>query len=105
VSREGDPQDGKLVIRPGQERGVEEGPRVLHPLDVTLRVQGRDAHTWKGRITRLPESDPKGIPLALSSRAGGPVAVKAGAGNNQSGTLTPQTQHYLVYIDILDPDG
>ena len=38
---------------------------------------------------------------ALSNRAGGPVAVKAGA---PGGALIPATQQYLVYVDILDPD-
>ncbi len=92
-----------MLIRPGRERGDPEGPRALHPLDVTLRVQGRDVHTWKGKVTRLPESDPKGIPLPLSSKAGGPVAVRANA--NPTGVLIPQTQHFLVYVDIQDPDN
>jgi putative peptide zinc metalloprotease protein len=72
-----------------------------NPLYVTLRVHGRDSTTWTGRIARLDESEARTIPLALSNRANGPVAVKAGGKGN---TLVPQTQHYLVYIDIIDPD-
>jgi putative peptide zinc metalloprotease protein len=64
-------------------------------------LQGRDSSTWKGKIRQLPESEAKTVPMALSNRAGGPVAVKAGA---PGGALIPSTQHYLVYIDIIDPD-
>jgi putative peptide zinc metalloprotease protein len=73
----------------------------LEQLDVTIRIQGRDNQTWKGKIRQLPESEAKTVPLALSNRAGGPVAVKAGA---PGGTLIPAMQQYLVYIDILDAD-
>lgn len=72
------------------------------PLDVIVRVHGRDSQTWRGRIERLEESEAKFVPLMLSSRAGGPVAVKAPSGKSQG--LVPQTQHFLVYIDLLDAD-
>jgi putative peptide zinc metalloprotease protein len=64
-------------------------------------VQGHDSQTWKGRLLRLPESEAKEIPLALSNRANGPVAVKGG---QKTQTLVPQTQHYLVYVDVENPD-
>ena len=67
-------------------------------------------HPWLARATdytiaaieRLEESEAKFVPLLLSSRAGGPVAVKAPSGKSQG--LVPQTQHFLVYIDLLDAD-
>lgn len=102
VSRAGEPQDGWVLVRPGRERGEPEGSSFQIDLPVTLRVQGRDAATWQGRLTQLPESEAREVPLALSSRGGGPVAVK---GNTKSNALVPQTQHYLVYVDILDSDG
>jgi hypothetical protein len=95
--------DGHLLIRPGSERGEPQGGRPLADLDVIIRIQGRDSQTWKGRIRQLPESEAKTVPLAMSNRAGGPVAVKAGAGG-QTGNLVPATQQYLVYVEILDPD-
>jgi hypothetical protein len=101
-SEDGNEFDGWVEVRAGQARGYPEGPRSLAGLDVDLRVHGRDSHVWKGRIAGLPEQDAKVIPLALSNRAGGPVAVKAGG---RPDMLVPQTQHYLVYVDILDPDG
>jgi hypothetical protein len=105
VSEAGDERDGMVEVRPGHARGVPEGPRRLNELEATVRVHGRDWHTWKGRIGSLPEQDAKTIPLALSSRAGGPVAVKASSGGGNNAPLVPQTQHYIVYVDVIAPDG
>ena len=74
-----------------------------HPLGVKLRVQGLDSSIWQGKIARLDESEARFIPPMLSNRAGGPVAVQAPTGKTQG--LVPQTQHFLVYIDVVDPDG
>lgn len=102
VSDERSSRDGTILVRPGRERGIAEGGAPVVDLSVTLRVQGRAGQTWKGLLSRLPESEAKEIPLPLSNRGGGPVAVKAGG---QPSHLVPQTQHYLVYIDLLDPDA
>jgi hypothetical protein len=69
---------------------------------VDVRIQGRGAMTWKGRIAELPQSDARDVPVALSTQAGGPIAAKPVNGNNNA--ATPQTQQYLVAIDIVDPD-
>jgi len=103
ISDAGQPHDGWIKIRPGRERGMPEGPRKLVSREVYIRIQGRDSTVWNGKLLPLPESEAKEIPLALSSKAGGPVAVKANATKEQ--TLVPQTQHYLVYVDILNPDA
>ncbi len=72
--------------------------------DIYIRVQGRDSKVWKGRIRveTLPPSEAKEIPLALSNKAGGPIPVKATEIPNQ---LIPQTQQFLVHIDVLDADA
>ncbi len=101
-TQEGNARDGWLIVRSGQERGVAPGQRQFAELPITLRVHGRDSKTWQGRIIRLPEKEADKIPLALSNRAGGPVAVKGGVKSN---TLVPQTQHYLVDVEIIDPDS
>ncbi len=101
ISDEQSEQDGWLMVRRGSERGFPDGQRLFGELDVEVLVPGRDFQTWKGKLTYLPESEAKEIPLPLSSRGGGPVAVKAGGNPNM---LIPQTQHYLVYIDLLNTD-
>ncbi len=102
VRDENDSRNGEILVRPGRERGVAEGSGPATELPVTIRVQGHGPETWKGRLSRLPESEAKEIPLPLSSRGGGPVAVKASA---QQGHLVPQTQHYLVFIDLIESSG
>jgi putative peptide zinc metalloprotease protein len=71
-------------------------------LEVTLRVQGRDSHTWEGRIVHLPDAEAKEIPVQLSNKGGGPLAVKA---NSPPHHYIPQTQVYLVGVKILNPDA
>jgi multidrug efflux pump subunit AcrA (membrane-fusion protein) len=106
VVRSEDPNDGAVQVRPGQERGYPDRPRHLDDLEVTIRIQGRHLQTLQGRIQRLPQSDAQTIPAPLSNKFGGPVAVKSGGGGqgrNQD-DVRPQTQHYLVYVDILGAD-
>jgi hypothetical protein len=69
---------------------------------VSIRIHGHANRTWKGTIVRLEESEAKFVPLMLSSRAGGPVAVKAPTAKSPG--LVPQAQHFLVYIDLEDVD-
>ncbi|MFM7151773.1 MAG: site-2 protease family protein [Gemmataceae bacterium] len=69
---------------------------------INLRVHGLDSSTWRGVLDRLEESEAKYIPVALSTRANGPVAVHPP--NPRLPGLVPQTQHYLIYINIINPD-
>src|ERR1019366_1413243 len=66
-----------------------------------IRVQGHDSKTWHGRISTLPKSDSKNIPPQLSTKWGGPVAIKPTSSQNE---LVPQAQVFLVGIDFIDPD-
>ncbi len=69
----------------------------LRSPQMVLRIHGQGMEEWTGKIKELPPSEAREIPVALSNRGGGPVAVKAGSRPEQ---LIPQTQHFLVYIDI-----
>jgi putative peptide zinc metalloprotease protein len=73
-------------------------------LPVTLRVQGRAALTWHGKISQLPEAEAKRIPAPLTNKGGGNIAVKPTSKPDQEG-LVPQSQQYLVGIDIIDSDN
>lgn len=72
-------------------------------IPVTIRVQGRAARTWTGHVRPddLPQAEAKEIPLALSSRGGGPLAVKPGGDQHR---LEPQAQVYLVGVNFDQPD-
>jgi putative peptide zinc metalloprotease protein len=72
-------------------------------LDVTIRVQGRDVKTWKGRLdpNRLPESDAREVPPQLTAKLGGPLAVKP---PSKAGQFVPQSQVYLVRVQFVNPD-
>ncbi len=102
ISDRGKPEDGWILVRAGQEHGYPEGPRPLADLGATLCIEGRAFHDFKGKVLPLPESEAKTIPFPLTSKAGGPVAVKATV--NKTGNLEAQTQQFLVYIDIVNAD-
>ena len=71
-------------------------------LPVSIRVPGRGAEIIEGRITQLPASDAKDLPLALTHRGGGPLAVKP---SNDPNVNVPQSQQYIVTVNILQPDS
>jgi putative peptide zinc metalloprotease protein len=71
-------------------------------LPASVRVPGMSNTAWRGEVNRLPESEATRIPLALSNRANGPVAVKP---TSDPQKLEPQTQQYLVNVDITDPEA
>jgi putative peptide zinc metalloprotease protein len=102
VSDDGSAEDGWLLVRHGRERGYPEGPRPLADLGATVCVEGRVFHDLKGKVEPLPEAEARVIPFPLTSKAGGPVAVKAAA-NPKTGQLEPQAQQFLVYIDLEKP--
>jgi putative peptide zinc metalloprotease protein len=72
-------------------------------IPVTIRVQGRVLATWKGKIfrTELPKSEAAEIPLGLSSKGGGSIAVRPVTASQK---LIPQGQVYLVPVDFDDAD-
>ncbi|MCS7047391.1 MAG: hypothetical protein NZO58_13620, partial [Gemmataceae bacterium] len=75
------------------------------PLPVTIRVQGRGSKTWTGSVNPdLPRQHAQEIPpayVALTTRGGGPVAVRPSADPSK---LLPQAQIYLIAVDFEDPD-
>jgi putative peptide zinc metalloprotease protein len=71
------------------------------PLEATIRVQGHDSRLWAGKISQLPKSDSKDVPIWLTTKAGGPLAVKP---TSAPGKIEPQGQVFLVGVDFIDPD-
>lgn len=68
------------------------------PPAATVRVHGGEWRTWHGQLAPLPESEALDVPIALTVRGGGSLAMKQGTRPN---TFVPQTQQYLVGIDLV----
>jgi multidrug efflux pump subunit AcrA (membrane-fusion protein) len=69
-------------------------------LPVSVRVPGMGRQFWYGEVTTLPPSEATSIPIELSSKTDGPVPVIPSENPEQ---LVPQTQQYLVSIELIDP--
>ena len=94
-----------IPVTPGEYNMLKEnmqGKEGPVTLAVSVRVKGMGRDFWQGELKQLPESEATTIPPLLSNRTGGPVAVKPGTSPDQ---LLPQTQQYLVRIDLVDPDA
>jgi putative peptide zinc metalloprotease protein len=70
-------------------------------LPVTVRVPGRRTDYASGMVNRLPETDAKDVPVQLTHRCGGPLAVKPG---NDPRVNQPQNQQYLIEVDLDNAD-
>jgi putative peptide zinc metalloprotease protein len=88
-------------MRLNLERARTEDPNDPH-LDVSILPTRRSDKQFKGRITRLPDTDEKNLPIQLTSRGGGDVATKPGGDPN---VHQPIVQTYLIPVEVEDPDG
>jgi len=99
----GDPKELRLLVPvpPADyhvlQRDMADGRR----LAVSIHFPGRGAEVVVGQVTRLPESDAKDVPLQLTQRGGGPLAVKPASDPN---VQVPQSQQYLVPVELFTPD-
>ena len=62
---------------------------------------GRSDRQFTGKVRRLPEQNADTVPLQLTQRGGGPLAVKPSQDPN---LLQPLAQTYLVEVEVADPD-
>jgi putative peptide zinc metalloprotease protein len=88
-----------MPVSPADYRLVKEDLGLARDLAVTVRVQGWASRTWSGRVAPLPESEAQTVPLALTTRAGGPLAIKP---SSHADVYVPQNQCYLVAVDLVD---
>ena len=100
----GDPdrQEVILPVTPAEYRLLKVDSANGQDLHVTVRMQGRGARTWRGRIARFPEAEAKDVPLGLTLKGGGSLAVKPGS---PQGVNMPQSQQYLLGIRLLTRDS
>jgi len=99
----GDPQ--RLIVRvpvtPPDYRLLQEELAQRPALDFSILVQGRSDRLFTGRVTSLPARNAETVPIQLTHRGGGPLAVKPHSDPN---VLIPLAQVYLVEVELLDPD-
>jgi putative peptide zinc metalloprotease protein len=78
--------------------------RGTESLPVSVFVKGKGILDDAGRVVRrgMPETDAKEVPLQLTHRGGGSLAVKPSADPRQ---MIPQSQQYLVEVELdrVDP--
>lgn len=91
-----------VPVEPADYRLLKEDLTAERSLNATIRVQGWEGTTWRGKVAALPESEAQEVPAGLTTRCGGPLAVKPGS---KPSTFVPQTQHYVVAVDFLEGDN
>ncbi|QVL34353.1 hypothetical protein KIH39_10735 [Telmatocola sphagniphila] len=99
----GDPSKLRILVPVGplDYQLLAEHLQKYHELEVSIRVAGRADRIMKGVITHLPEAPAKDVPVGLTSKGGGSLAIKPTSQQNQ---IEPLVQTYLVDVKLLDPD-
>lgn len=103
----GDPAKLRVLIPvPTKEFRILEGDYLKtkkqgKDLSATIRVKGMAERTWHGQISQMPESEARDVPVQLTTRGGGTLAIKP---SSQKNAYVPQAQVFLVGVDILDSD-
>jgi len=87
-------------IRQNMDRVRAENPDAY--LEVSILPKYRSDRELVGRITRLPDTDEKNVPIALTHRGGGSLATKPGGDPN---VHQPLVQTYLIAIEIDNADS
>ncbi len=99
----GDP--GRLIVKvpvsPPDFRVLREDLAARGELDVSIYAKGRSDRTFTGKVRRLPTQNAATVPLALTQRGGGSLAVKP---SEDPSLLVPLAQVYLVEVEMTDPD-
>jgi putative peptide zinc metalloprotease protein len=91
----------KVPVTPPDFRVLREDLAVRGELEVSIYAMGRSDRIFTGRLRKLPEQNAASVPLALTQRGGGSLAVKP---NEDPNVLIPLAQVYLVEVELLDPD-
>jgi putative peptide zinc metalloprotease protein len=71
-------------------------------LDVSILIKGRSDREFHGKLRQLPGQNASTLPIQLTQRGGGPLAVKPSDDPNQ---LIPLAQTYIVEVEVTDPDA
>jgi putative peptide zinc metalloprotease protein len=88
-------------LRENLDRVRHERPAEQAFLEASILLADRSDRLFQGRVTTLPDRHEDNIPIGLTSRGGGPVAVKP---SDNPGVNEPVAQTYVVSVEIIDPD-
>jgi putative peptide zinc metalloprotease protein len=91
-----------LPVSPADYRLLQEEFGRRPELEAAIHVRGATRRVWQGTVTHLPEAEAPSVPVQLTVRAGGPLAVEPG---HPAGGLVPQTQQYLVPVDFREAEA
>jgi len=91
----------KVPVTPPHFRVLRDDLAARGELDVSIYAKGRSDHIFQGKLRRLPAQNAETVPLALTQRGGGSLAVKP---NEDPNVLIPLAQVYLVEVEITDAD-
>jgi putative peptide zinc metalloprotease protein len=92
----------RVPVNPPDYKLLKDDLGTLKDLDVSILVKGRSDHEFHGTLSRLPAQNSETVPVQLTQRGGGPLAIKPGGDPN---VFVPLAQVYLVDVDVTDPDG
>jgi putative peptide zinc metalloprotease protein len=86
-----------MPVTPADYRLLNEELSERAELPASIRLGGTTGHGWKAKVTRLPEAEAREVPLPLTLRGGGPLAVEP---STRPDVFVPQSQQYLVAVDF-----
>ena len=92
------PQDYRVLKDdlPAMLKGPEGG------IPVSVHFHGRSDKVFRGVVKYLPEQNARTVPLQLTQKGGGTLAVKPSEDPN---VLAPLAQTYLIDVEVADPDA
>ncbi len=90
-----------LPVEPQNYRLLQQNLDLYGTLMVSIHFPGRSDKVYHGQISKLPQIPADDVPIALTSRGGGSLAVKPSINPNLN---EPLTQTYLIPVEITDSD-
>lgn len=91
-----------VPLAPAEYRLLRQEMHAQTPLKAHVRLGGRADNGWEATVVQLPEAEAQEIPLALTQKAGGPVAARPGSSPLMA---VPQQPQYVVAVAFRAPVG
>ena len=92
----------RVPVNPPDFRLLKDDLATNKELNVSILIKGRSDREFSGVLKTLPAQNSETVPVQLTQKGGGPLAIKPGGDPN---VFVPLAQVYLVDVDVTDPDG